>query len=107
MTLRGGHGEGAPSERSVEQCAYCHRNASAGEGCTTDTITFPDGVVKEAIAHGEGELRYVVERCPGCGVAPGGYHHPFCPEEECPRCGHRLMKCGCLDTDCVSRQWPR
>lgn len=36
-----------------------------------------------------------VGRCPGCGVEKGGYHHPGCDYEICPRCGQRMMICGC------------
>ena len=106
MTLHGESGGGVPGERPIRQCAYCRRDASAGEGCTTDTITFPDGTVEAAIAFGDESTARLAERCPGCGVEPRGYHHPFCPNEECPHCGGRLMHCGCLDTDCVSRRWP-
>ena len=105
MTLRAGSDTGtrASSDRPIEQCAYCGRSEPTGEGCTTDTITFPDGVIEEAIAYGEERGTQSAERCPGCGVSQGGYHHPFCPEEECPRCGRGLMRCGCLDTDRVWR----
>jgi hypothetical protein len=106
MTLRGESGESTLGERPIRQCAYCRRDTSAGEGCTTDTITFPDGTVEAAIAYGTESTARFAERCPGCDVEPGGYHHPFCPNEKCPQCGGRLMHCGCLDTDCVSRRWP-
>jgi hypothetical protein len=108
MTLQGKSGEGTPGEpgeEPIRQCAYCRRDASAEAGCTTDTITFPDGTVEAAIAYGAESTPRPAERCPGCGVEPNGYHHPFCPVEECPRCDGQLMRCGCLDTDCVSRRW--
>lgn len=106
MTVREGSDERASGERPVEQCSYCRRYTSTEEGCTTDTITFPDGTVEDAVAYGERVRGTPPEHCPGCGVARGGYHHPFCPVEECPRCGRRLMRCGCLDTDRVGRKWP-
>jgi hypothetical protein len=36
------------------------------------------------------------ERCPVCGVVPGKIHHQDCYMEQCPRCGKRLVSCGCL-----------
>jgi uncharacterized OB-fold protein len=38
-------------------------------------------------------------RCPDCGVSIGGFHHPGCSREICPRCGERLSLCGCLGRD--------
>jgi len=38
-------------------------------------------------------------RCHDCGVQPGGYHHPGCDTERCPKCQGQLIACGCLDGD--------
>jgi hypothetical protein len=27
----------------------------------------------------------------------GGFHHPGCDTEECPKCHGQLISCGCLD----------
>jgi hypothetical protein len=34
-------------------------------------------------------------RCMDCRVGVGGFHHPGCRMELCPRCGGRLRFCGC------------
>ena|SRR5947209_914134 len=39
------------------------------------------------------------DRCVDCRVKGGGYHHPGCHNERCPRCGGQLISCGCLDDD--------
>jgi hypothetical protein len=36
-----------------------------------------------------------VERCPDCGVTVGGYHHPECHIQECPKCQELLVSCSC------------
>lgn len=38
-------------------------------------------------------------RCHDCGVNPGGFHHPGCDAEQCPKCRHQLISCGCLDEE--------
>lgn len=34
-------------------------------------------------------------RCHDCGIAPGGFHHPGCDIEICPRCKGQLISCDC------------
>jgi hypothetical protein len=40
-----------------------------------------------------------LRRCRDCNVAPGGFHHPGCDVERCPKCGGQLISCGCLDEE--------
>lgn len=35
--------------------------------------------------------------CGDCGVPSGSYHHPGCDMENCPRCRHQLISCGCWE----------
>lgn len=81
------------------QCPYCEAEFATGEGCTTSTIPFPDEVRVPAVRYGDENDQFAANepRCPDCGVARGGYHHPFCEVERCPRCHGRLATCGCLD----------
>jgi len=39
------------------------------------------------------------QRCHDCGIKAGGYHHPGCDMEICPRCLGQLISCGCLDDE--------
>ena len=38
-------------------------------------------------------------RCVDCNVAVGGFHHPGCDQEKCPRCGGQLISCDCLPAE--------
>jgi hypothetical protein len=38
-------------------------------------------------------------RCHDCGTMPGGFHHPGCDMERCPKCSGQLISCGCLSSD--------
>lgn len=43
--------------------------------------------------------KHATGRCYSCLVADGGYHHPGCGGEACPRCGGQLIGCGCLEEE--------
>ncbi len=44
------------------------------------------------------ETRFTPENphCSKCGIGTGGFHHPECPIEECPKCHIQLLICGCM-----------
>lgn len=93
-----GHGSAAV-QRAIGRCFDCRRDAETARSCTTETITFPDGTTRPAVQYGERANESASDRCVGCGVSVGGFHHPFCPIEPCPQCGGRLATCSCLDSD--------
>lgn len=98
-------------------CDWCYQEMSSN---TTNTCTgnefveFPDGEKLPAIKYTNvGLSRYVGvldgytnekiedsnQRCHDCNIQVGGYHHPGCDMEECPRCHGQLISCGCLDDE--------
>ncbi len=90
-------------------CDWCHQEMLEVDGCSENALVeFPDGTTTASIPYGE-ERRYDEpakpwvagpgQRCKDCRVAVGGRHHPGCDWEECPRCGHQLISCGCLDDE--------
>ncbi len=76
----------------MAMCQLCGREMTdlAVTSCSSTGVVFPSGDELPAIAH-KGE------RCHDCNVTEGGYHHPNCDIERCPRCGGQLISCGCLD----------
>lgn len=72
-------------------CKYCNQDMETAKSCTvTHLEDFADGIPTKRI-------RYVGNgRCHDCGVKPGGFHHPGCDWEECPRCHlQAIFSCTC------------
>jgi hypothetical protein len=46
-------------------------------------------------------IEKVGTKCHDCGVDVGGFHHPGCDTEKCPKCSGQLIGCGCLDERCI------
>src|SRR5690348_15987816 len=70
----------------MADCHWCRREMSSGESCTEHTLHL-DGVAWP--------LARSPRRCGDCGVGPGGFHHPGCDLQQCPRCRRQLITCGC------------
>jgi hypothetical protein len=80
-------------------CAYCYGEINGGHIATCSNnryVHFPEGESQYSIPFiPENILRGT--RCPDCFVNIGGFHHPGCRYEICPRCHERLAACGCRD----------
>ena len=47
------------------------------------------------VPRGEWERDDFPDRCPGCGIWRGNFHHVGCEMEQCPACEGQLVACGC------------
>ena len=77
-------------------CKWCARDMTVKStvSCLGNRrVRFPDGEELPSVPCAKSECRR--GRCPDCRVRPGGFHHPGCDREKCPRCGRQLISCGC------------
>lgn len=84
---------GAPSPHVCTACGLDKREA---DSCVGEMLLI-SGKYRDRIRFGE-ELSgwgNDLSRCPDCGVAHGGLHHPGCDIEECPLCGGQIIACEC------------
>lgn len=80
----------------MARCTDCKQDMLTAKSCkVTHYNDFADGVMRERIRYGaNGED--ASGRCHDCGVVEGGYHHPSCDWEVCPRCRGQALSCECL-----------
>jgi len=74
-------------------CRQCGKNIHDPRTttCAGGYVDYPNGESHPRVPYPKDET----ERCPKCGVVPGGFHHEGCYMERCPKCGERLVSCGC------------
>lgn len=74
-------------------CTWCNREMTTGASCTVDA--FHLGGIRVPLAPHRPPGRTASRRCGDCGVSAGGFHHPGCDLQRCPRCGGQLVSCDC------------
>jgi len=78
------------------ECSFCKQDMLTADTCLNSKVEFPDGTIMESsTSHFEEDSG----RCHDCNIKHGGFHHPGCDVEECPKCGGQLITCGCLDDE--------
>ncbi len=79
--------------KEVVLCRHCGKNVldPRTTTCAGGYVDYLDNESHRRVRYSEDEK----ERCPRCGVEPGGFHHDGCYMERCPRCGERLVSCAC------------
>jgi hypothetical protein len=81
-------------------CVFCEQEMKDPKtiGCSKSPVKFPDGESTPQVPH-DGYYDGKYYDCGDCGAKHGGFHHPGCDMERCPRCGDQLISCGCLSED--------
>ena len=75
----------------MAKCELCKKEMLEADSCNEIDIKYPNGKTLKQIPY-DGD-----KRCHDCNVISGGFHHPGCDMEQCPKCGGQLISCGCLD----------
>lgn len=89
----------------MAECFECHQDMSVARSCTEAALFLVNGWFQR-ITYGSQHddiPKYfparLPNRCGDCATLIGGYHHPGCDMERCPRCLGQLIACGCQDPD--------
>lgn len=80
-------------------CSWCESEMTDNtvDSCDANkSINFQVGGVVDSIPYHNDDPE---GRCHDCNVKSGGYHHPGCDMERCPKCGGQLISCGCLEVE--------
>jgi hypothetical protein len=80
----------------MAKCNVCNKDMSdkATKSCTPFLIPMKKGKPMRPVPwSGPG-------RCHDCNVAPGGFHHPGCDTERCPKCSGQIITCECVKEAC-------
>jgi hypothetical protein len=79
----------------VATCTHCGREIFGADSCDPLPLV-RGGTEYRQVPHRPGDTG---SPCPGCGVRPGGLHHPACELECRPLCGGLVASCGCFEAD--------
>ena len=88
----------------MAHCNHCGQNMGEGVSCAPFGVQYPNVGTLSPLAFGRnaddggtyGDTHGAAAHCPDCGTPRGGWHHPGCRTEQCPRCGGPLSSCPCL-----------
>lgn len=80
----------------MAKCSWCNHEMMDENtiSCVSNEVVDFNDVILPSIPFCGDELE---SRCHDCNVKDGGFHHPGCDSECCPKCGGQLISCGCLE----------
>ena len=74
-------------------CTWCSGEMMNGVSCTVEALHLYG--IRMSLAPYRPSPGDLARTCGDCGVQPGGFHHPGCDLQRCPRCAGQLISCGC------------
>jgi hypothetical protein len=83
-------------------CDVCKKEMTEGVSCVKVKYRI-GGELFDAIKYGDEPADDIAgfrvdwrsKQCHDCRTPKGGYHHPGCDQERCPKCGCQLISCDC------------
>lgn len=72
-------------------CELCKQNKTKVNSC----IKRMEGQIPFGSESDDWTFDGLSSVCGACGVTLGGFHHPGCDVEECPKCHEQLLICDC------------
>jgi len=85
-------------------CELCKQETQEAYSCTK---RMERQIVFGSESWSDWALGEIPSTCGDCGVGIGGFHHPDCNIEECPKCHRRLLNCDCEPTKDYRARKPR
>lgn len=76
-------------------CHWCNREMLLNVSCTVERYVIVDGSYPRMRVRARRTEHNPQATCGDCGAPSGGYHHPGCDMERCPRCRRQAISCGC------------
>jgi len=90
----------------MAKCSVCNQEMLDKVSCRASRLRFTPFLrrhrrIGETCYDVKGQREYKrrasADDCGDCGAPTGGFHHPGCDRERCPRCGGQLISCACND----------
>jgi len=77
----------------IARCTICGERMCVSSCASNSHVHYADGATLPAIPYDD------EAPCHDCNVQRGGFHHPGCDQERCPRCGGQRISCECHEAD--------
>jgi len=77
----------------MAKCTLCEQDMLEVDSCINIPILYSD---KTKFNRSTQHFNEASGRCHDCNIKHGGFHHPGCDVERCPKCGLQLISCDCV-----------